>query len=230
MTVLTSVFKYAFYGYLLSTYKSLPGAYYIRFWYYVVKNIITPMFTGKNTKNIKTLASDKYGVFRHNVISTYCSPFEVDGYFHKSNSTYFEELDIARTDLMTKIFQKLFLNSKRWPYLPVAEASTCFFKDIAPFQPYRITSNIFCWDRKWIYVLSNFTVDKGSTVVSLSITRYVLKDGRKTISPEDALKTCGMYNDEVVEISERNLKYMEENLGFENIRKLLELNSVYKKL
>ena len=230
MSLITKTFKYLFYAYLASTYKSLPGAYYIRFWFYAIRNIVLPIFTGKQTANIKKLQSDKYGVFKHNVLSTYCSFFEIDGYLHKSNSTYFEELDIARTDLMTKVFQKLFLTSRKWPYIPVAEVSTCFFKDIRPLQPYQVISNIFCWDKKWIYVLSKFTVNNGSTVVSLSITRYVLKDGRKTIRPADALQVCGIYNDEVEQISSENLAYMEANGGFENIQKLIEQNKEYGSL
>ncbi|CDO92555.1 unnamed protein product [Kluyveromyces dobzhanskii CBS 2104] len=176
------------------------------------------------------LQKDRYGVFRHTTLFTYCSFFEIDGYLHKSNSTYFEELDISRTDLMTKLFQKLFLTSKRWPYLPVAETSTCFFKDIAPLQRYQVKSSVFCWDKKWVYILSKFTVNDGSTLVSLSLTRYVFKDGRKTIKPTDALEICGIYNEEVEKISAKNLAYMEEHVGFENIQKLSELNGEYGKL
>lgn len=230
MTVLTTTFKYLFYAYLLSTYKSLPGAYYIRFWFYVIRNLFVPAVTGKNTNNIKTLQNDKYGVFRHTTLSTYCSWFEIDGYFHKSNSTYFEELDIARTDLMTKVFQKLFLTSKRYPYLPVAETSSCFFKDIAPLQKYQIQSNVLCWDKKWLYILSKFTVNNGSTLVSLALTRYVFKDGRRTMKPADVLEICGLYNEEVEKISAENFLSMGEHNGFENIQKLLELNGNYGKL
>lgn len=230
MIDLLTVLKYIFVAYLVSSYKSLPGAYFFRFWYYVAKNLLLPIITGRETKNIKTLEGDKMGVFSHTILSTYCSPFECDNYFHKSNSTYFEELDFARTDLMSKIFQKLFLFSRSWPYIPVAEVSTCFFKDISPFQPYQITSSIFCWDKKWIYVISKFTVNKRSKLVSVAITRYVLKNGRKTIKPEEALTFCGMYNKEVAGISEKNLRYMDEHNGFENIQKLLELGSEHKEI
>ena len=166
---------------LASTYKSLPGAYFLRFYYYVLKDLLFPMWFGKNTENIARLQRNEFGCFSYTKLKTYASLFECDFYLHKSNSTYFEELDIARTDLMLKIFQKLFLNSKRVPYVPVANVFTNYLKEIGPYQPYEVRSCILCWDEKWIYVLSRFLVKNGTQLASISITKYVLKDGRKTI-------------------------------------------------
>lgn len=210
--------------YLLSSYKSLPGAYFIRFYSTVFPHIVLPYFTGLKTKNLKRLAENKHACFGAVTMSTYASPFECDFYFHKSNSTYFEELDISRSELMTKVFQKLFLKSKRWPYIPVANVFTNFLKEIKPFEKYQVTTFILCWDEKWIYVMSRFTKKNETILCSLSLTKYVLKDGRKTIQPKDALEFCGLYNDEVASISAKNLKLLTEQSGFHETQPLEAYN------
>ncbi|CCE61447.1 hypothetical protein TPHA_0A03710 [Tetrapisispora phaffii CBS 4417] len=214
MGILQTLFK-AFLGlYLASSYKTLPGVYFIRFYFYAVRRLLLPIFTTKNTENMKHLENHEYGAFAHATLYTYASPLECDVYLHKNNATYFSELDINRCELMCSIFQKLFLESKRWPYVPVANVFTNFLKDIKPFDKYSVTSNILCWDQKWIYVISKFKKDNDKTLCSLSITKYVLKDGRKTIPPKEALEFCGLYNDKVAKISEDNMKLLATQCGF----------------
>lgn len=213
--------------YLVSSFKSLPGAYFFRFYYYTFGNIISPYFFGKDTAIIKKLQSNKYGCFAYAELDTYASPFECDFYFHKSNSTYFEELDISRGDLMTKIFQKLFINAKKWPYVPVANVFTNFLKEIKPFQKYAVKSSILCWDNKWIYVMSKFTTNNGKNLCSLSLTKYVLRDGRKTIPPSEALEFCGLYNEEVEKISARNLEILTKQSGFHETTPIEQLDHEY---
>ncbi|SCU93406.1 LAFA_0F16248g1_1 [Lachancea sp. 'fantastica'] len=215
---------------LISTYKSLPGAYFVRFYARVIDNLVLPLIFGKNTKTIQQLQNDKYGCFSYSKLSTYASLFECDFYLHKSNSTYFEELDVSRTDLMTKIFQKLFLTSKRYPYVPVANVFTTFMKEIKPFQAYEVRSCILCWDEKWLYVMSRFLTKNGSQLAALSITKYVLKDGRKTIPPQTALEICGLYNEDVRKISEQNMQLLTQQCGFHKTSPLEEMKHDYNQI
>ncbi|GAV53386.1 hypothetical protein ZYGR_0AI06700 [Zygosaccharomyces rouxii] len=221
-----TLFKCLFLLYLVSSYKSLPGAYFVRFFWAAFPSYILPRWMGyRDTKHVKRLQRNKYGCFAHVTTSSYVSPFEVDFYLHKSNSTYFEELDFNRTALMTRIFQKLGLD-KGLPYIPVANVFTNFLKEIKPFERYQISSVILCWDQKWIYVMSRYTKKNGKVLCSLSLTKYVLKEGRKTVSPRDALQYCGLYNDEAAEISKRNLALLEKS-GFDNIVELEKLEHSY---
>ncbi|EDO17017.1 hypothetical protein Kpol_1065p33 [Vanderwaltozyma polyspora DSM 70294] len=225
-----SLAKYLFYLYLISSYKSVPGAYFVRFYYYAIRRLILPIFAGKNTKTIQFLQNNELGCFAHSKINTYASPFECDLYFHKNNATYFTELDISRCELMCGIFQKLFLESKKWPFVPVANVFTNFLKEIKPFESYSVTSNILCWDEKWVYVMSKFTKKNNTVLCSLSITKYVLKDGRKTIQPIEALKFCGCYNEKVQKISDQNLDILQNKSGFHETKPLEELDHFYMEL
>lgn len=212
-----------------------------------MKSIMLPYLTGFDTDTIKRLRSRKYGCFSYNRIDTHCSPMECDLYMHKNNATYFTDLDVSRGDLMCKIFQQLFLGSKQWPYIPVANVFTTYFRDIKPFERYSVTSRILCWDEKWIYVLSEFTKPCSSsnsanisksgierdlkrdneTLCSLSLTKYVLKNGRITISPVDAFTSCGLYNDDMVETNSKNYEILIKECGFHNTEPLEKMRFDY---
>ena len=228
MGLTCTIFKWLFGLYLLSSYKTIPGAYFIRFYYAVLPPLVIPTIKGnKNTANIKRLQSNEYGALSYNRYKTYASPMECDAYLHKNNATYFSELDISRGELMAKVLQKLFLESKNYPFVPVANVFTNFLKEIKPFEPYTVSSSIICWDEKWIYVASRFMKKNNTVLCSFSLTKYVLKEGRKTITPKDAFEFCGIYNERVEKISKENYKILSENSGFHDTTKLEQIKYDY---
>lgn len=108
------------------------------------------------------------------VITTTRSPlWECDYNFHKSNSTYFSDLDVSRSNIMCCLLRdgikKLNITPQvvigpggvpakgRWGIM--LGAVHCSFKqEIAPYEPYEMWSRILCWDRKWIYVVTHFVM------------------------------------------------------------------------
>lgn len=147
---------------------------------------------------------------------------ECDYNIHKSNSTYFTDLDISRGNLSLLLF------SQRLSFRPTANTAVmilsgvqCVFKrEIKPYQPYEVWSRILSWDEKWLYIVSHFvernkfrpsqfylqkrgseispplrtlhTDDAVKKVFASSISRYVFKQGRKTFPPERMLTECGL--------------------------------------
>jgi hypothetical protein len=112
------------------------------------------------------------------VITTSRSPlYECDYNLHKSNSTYFSDLDITRSHIICALLQpgiaalqhnkdsKLVLDkdgkpfSGRWSIM-LGSVMCSFKREIGIFEPYEMWSRILCWDRKWIYVVTHF-VKKG---------------------------------------------------------------------
>ncbi len=111
------------------------------------------------------------------VITTTRSPLvECDYNFHKSNSTYFSDLDVTRSNIVCCLLREGIkkLNTTpgvvigpdgvpakgRWGIM-LGSVQCSFKKEIAPYEPYEMWSRILCWDRKWIYVVSHF-VKKGA--------------------------------------------------------------------
>lgn len=186
----------------LSSYKSLPMAYFFRMSWVFGKNIFL-------AKYIPQLRYSAKSAFESKDYHSYNSIGECDMYFHKNNATYFEDLDVARADLMTTLFQKFFLEykteSRDFPFVPVGNIFGSFKRDIKPFARYTIKTSVLAWDNKWLFVMSKFITGKDK-VASTMVTKYVLKDGRKTIKPEVALKYQGLWSEEVERQNQENLK------------------------
>lgn len=216
----------------VSSYKTLPFAYMIRFYYQVYRHIFSKKgYYLKNKSNSYGIGKEKLDLFKQIVYRSYTSPLEIDMYFHKSNSTYFADLDIARTKTVSIIFQKLFM--KYWnnesgefptnsllncPYIPVGTVQCAFKREFKVFEKFEIVSSVFAWDQKWLYVILKFVLPNG-TLKALAVTKYVFKKkGRITMKPVDFIAECGLLNDEVERVNAENYKhvsYLETSEGLE---------------
>jgi hypothetical protein len=124
------------------------------------------------------------------VITTSHSPFtECDYNLHKSNSTYFSDLDITRSHIVCCLLQpgieklqhnpreKLVLDKDgkavtgRWSIM-LGGVMCSFKREIGMYQPYEMWSRVLCWDRKWLYIVTHF-VKKGT----VRPEAYILDDG-----------------------------------------------------
>ena len=102
----------------------------------------------------------------------------------------------------------------------------CVFKrEIKLFQRYTITSNVLAWDNKWLYILLKFEATDGK-LCALGITKYVFKKkGRITLRPREFIAECGMYNDEVEAINQKNyelVSHLESSEGLEELAARME--------
>jgi hypothetical protein len=144
---------------------SLPGAQY-RVWAAILRNYIP--YLQRRVKEPRML-------FHYSITSTYNSLLETDYNLHKSNSTYFADLDIARTQCVTHLMHDgldaISHNAKTravvTPDGTVAKGGMgiglggvfCSFKkEIALFQGYETWTRVLAWDRKWLYLVTHFVV------------------------------------------------------------------------
>lgn len=238
-----SVTRYAIIAFIISTIKTIPFSYLLQFYYRVVINLVLPRFKylangKKNTFGIT--GESPLDLFSYTTFNSYVSPMEIDMYLHKSNSTYFQDLDIARTNLVTKVFQKSFYKYfdnenndfktagkiSNFPYIPVGSIQCLFKKELKIFQSYKIKSKVLAWDEKWLFVLSKFVIpdkksDNGERLCAVAITKYVFKkNGRITIKPTELIKECNLYNDEIEKINKVNyelISHMSDSTDLELI-------------
>lgn len=238
--MIRSFTKYVILAFLASTYKTLPFAYLLRFYHHVLITLLWNrkkyLASGSNNTFGITGKSNKRDLFKWVGIKSYVSPLEVDMYMHKSNSTYLIDLDIARTKMVCQVFQKLFFNCyfnvhgdfkaqsiANFPYIPAANVQCAFIRELKPFQKFEIHSRVLAWDKKWLFVLSKFTSNNGRTLHTIAITKYVFKKKQRiTIVPEEYIKECGLWNEEVAAENETNFKLvlnLVSNDGLEKICK-----------
>jgi hypothetical protein len=111
---------------------------------------------------------------------------------HKSNSTFFNDLDDNRTELLLALFKDVVKPEKHGkdslqPRMFNLGGTSCIFKKaIAPFSKYEISSRVLCWDQKWIYVVSHFT-KPGSNNANQSVLGLPTKKGSEQKEPKDQL-------------------------------------------
>lgn len=118
----------------------------------------------------------------HPIITSTRTPLlECDYNLHKSNSTYFSDLDISRTHLVTTLLRSGIRQLGRKPQATQSAAApsnggatplpapptngkfaialggiTCHFRrEIAPYAKFEIHTRLLCWDRKWLYLVSH---------------------------------------------------------------------------
>lgn len=86
--------------------------------------------------------------------------------------------------------------------------TTCTFKrEIKPLAEVEIWTRILTWDEKWVYLVSWFVkpgggkTEKGTKdrdggisadVYATCVSKIVLKEGRKTVRPEEFFRLCGL--------------------------------------
>lgn len=194
--------------------KSIPFAWHFKFFSNVLKYLILA-----NPKDIPASIFDP--VDYH----TRCSLFECDFNMHKSNSTYFSDLDNARGLLMLKTFKNFFNSHKKqngsYPYLPLGGVLTVFKKEIKPLQAYNVKSRILGWDQKWLFVLSRFETvgrDGKPVLCAVALTKYVFKIKRKTVPPETVIAESKL------DVKEEDLK--RGRISFEQAKAAMELGDL----
>ncbi|KAI5958944.1 uncharacterized protein KGF55_005598 [Candida pseudojiufengensis] len=235
--------------FLLISHKTIPFAYVIRFYYHVLTGLSSSKLNiSKDAQKFNSFGYNQPSdLFKTIVLDSRVSPLEIDMYLHKSNSTYFLDLDIARTKLLIRIIQPYwwyaFANDhgqfgggtkkkysiSNFPYVPVATVQCQFKKELKPFQKFKINSRILAWDKKWLFVLSVFTTydkktKKFDKINAIALTKYVFKIGKLTISPIDILNYCNFINDENLKINEKNYNLVKYLVDTEDLEKLASLS------
>ena len=83
---------------------------------------------------------------------------ECDYNLHKSNSTYFTDMDMSRGNFCLLLFGAPF-NPVPGPehFTMVLGGTSCtWHREIKPYQSYELWTRVVSWDDKWLYVVTHF--------------------------------------------------------------------------
>ena len=159
---------------------------------------------------------------------------EIDHNIHKSNSTYFSDLDESRTALMVHMLSSTKFSPAeldkagfKGPFaIILGSVHASFLKEIKPYERYDVRSRILGWDQKWVLIGSVFVRpkngkdrireakdrarraelegkteadakagqddnDQGEVLLATCLSKYVVKKGRYTVSPERCWMSAG---------------------------------------
>jgi acyl-CoA thioesterase FadM len=154
------------------------------------------------------------------VLSSTATPLtDCDYNMHKSNSTYFADLDLARVHLLGAL--GFGAQPKGAPMPALGGVSCNFRRPVAPLQRMHIYTRVLSWDAKWLYIASwivradpkaakpvTWTLQpwrrgasgasagptgaKAPDVCAVALARYVFKKGRVTVAPDPVLTAMGL--------------------------------------
>jgi hypothetical protein len=99
-------------------------------------------------------------LFQPVVSSTYNTLMDCDFNGHKSNSTFYADLDVSRIQLIATLFKGVILpqdaGKKRATGAGLGRlncllggVSCTFRREIKPLQRFEIWTRVLCWDEKW---------------------------------------------------------------------------------
>ncbi|KAL1961589.1 hypothetical protein VTN77DRAFT_1415 [Rasamsonia byssochlamydoides] len=145
---------------ILNNFKCLPLAWHIR-----LLRGFRYLLRSNRPKDGPTPAQ----LFQPLIISSGNSFLELDYNMHKSNSTYFADLDIARCHLMCTLFSRgvdyarnarkragILGASDDLIGLALGAVSCTFRKEVKPCQRYEMWTRVLSWDEKWMYIVTHF--------------------------------------------------------------------------
>ncbi|KAF9633996.1 putative 4hbt like protein [Lasiodiplodia theobromae] len=148
-------------------------------------------------------------LFQPIITSTRSPLVECDYNLHKSNSTYFSDLDVSRMHLLSALLRQGIRqrhDPTKHKESPTKELGgdapgsfaialggiTCHFKrEVPPYARYEIWTRLLCWDRKWLYLVSHIV--RPGVAKPAAYTLQPWRKGRKGViddgmTPEDAAK------------------------------------------
>lgn len=149
-----------------------------------------------------------------NLHSQSCRASKTSSYFQfltriaENNSSYFSDIDIARTHLVCTLFSTGIEHmrggtgaitgaGRKVLGLPVGGVSCTFKKELKPYEAYELWTRVLSWDEKWIYIVTHFV--KAGVLKPRKYTLYPQQNkGVKTKGDEEAIYDDMLENDAVV--------------------------------
>lgn len=123
-------------------------------------------------------------LFKPLITSSRATLMETDVFGHKSNSTYFSDIDVARTHFITTLFSQAIeklrgsttmngLSGKKSSgfTVPLGGVSCSFRRELKPYEKYDMWTRILSWDEKWVYLVTHF-VKAGAKVEPQEYSLY----------------------------------------------------------
>ncbi|RMZ92428.1 hypothetical protein DV736_g346, partial [Chaetothyriales sp. CBS 134916] len=185
--------------------KSLPFSWHLRLFYQFGRHLHRTERSRRAGK-VAVKAGETHPIFQFVSIYSRTPLYETDYNLHKSNSTYFIDLDESRTALVAKIYGPAIGKGgeqalEKEGYhgrinVMLGSVHTSFHKEIKPYERYEVRSRVLGWDKKWVVLISFFIRPaKGSggkeELLASSLSKYVVKKKRFTVSPDRCLRSAG---------------------------------------
>lgn len=143
---------------VLTNLKCIPFIWHFRILNGISRTIKTQR--PKTPPNYKQL-------FQPLITTSHVPLMEIDFMMHKTNSSYFADIDVARAHFLSTLFSNgiehfrggtgAFAPFDRPIFSCALGSVTCSFKrELKAYESYELWTRILSWDEKWIYIITHF--------------------------------------------------------------------------
>ncbi|CAJ0828481.1 11451_t:CDS:2 [Entrophospora sp. SA101] len=144
----------------------------------------------------------------------------LDSNIHMNNG---KMMDYARNLFAIEQFEEYVV--KKEQKFVVSAIYTYYKKEIGPFVNYKVLTRLLTWNEKWFFLLHTFIITKTDEIVTIGVSKLVIKDKTgKTIPPESFFLANGLCDNESEDdkIERENLrkfgwKFVEGLFGIEGL-------------
>ncbi|MCJ1386054.1 hypothetical protein MMC17_009179 [Xylographa soralifera] len=141
------------------------------------------LFSHIRPRIVKPSTAGSPALFQPIITSSRTSILECDYNIHKSNSTYFSDLDVSRLHHIACLMslgmgkaRKKILSERKGSFNIMLGGVTCTFKkEIKPLESFEIWTRVLSWDQKWLYLVSHIVKSK-----AVEPKGYTLQPWKKT--------------------------------------------------
>lgn len=131
-----------------------------------VANLLEKAGAGHSPES--SVPASAHPLFAPLTMTTTTPLLETDHNLHKSNSTYFSDLDESRTALLVHLLSSTKFSPAELERegfkgnfsVMLGSVHTSFLKEIKPYELYQVRSRVLGWDDKWILIGSVFVRPK----------------------------------------------------------------------
>lgn len=122
-------------------------------------------------------------------------PNDLDLNGHMNNGRYLTIMDLGRMDFVLRINLAAYVIKNK--YIPVLSSAQMRYRlPLLPFQKYKLTTQILCWDDKWVYMEHRFIIKGGKkdgAVAAIGLVKgsFFSKYTRATMPTSEIMQAIG---------------------------------------
>jgi hypothetical protein len=144
MTTNWQLFKWTVALVYALNYKHSFLQWHLRFVWQCIKHTVTYHLMGGARRSRIAAASHTKDLWASKKYTARASLGDIDFNFHKSNSTYAADADMARTSFVLQMFDQLMIGNFKL-YVALGGVSTQFRKQIDVYEAFTLETKILAW-------------------------------------------------------------------------------------
>ena len=115
-------------------------------------------------------------------------PTDLDINGHMTNTRYVSLFDLSIIQVFSQLGLVTSLSKMKWQAM-INARNISFLRELSPFEPFKVTSEIICWDRSFLY-MEHKIVNKQNKTSSICYSRGLFLSKKGLISFKELLKNA----------------------------------------